>query len=138
MLHKTRECWSTADDERQRASRPSFGIRNYRRQGIGRVDELLELAESDATFQMPPRQHEGPGSTLEGLDKAIDDLETKSPAPMQNEVSLLDKVPASEVIASVIAASVRTRVFQIGTRFRCCWLAHAEAKFERGKQTLGA
>ena len=77
MLHKTRELLvkqRTMSVNALRGHLSEFGI--VVAKGIGRVDELLELAESDTT--LPERRQggrEGSGPTLEGLDKAIDDLE---------------------------------------------------------------
>ncbi|MBB4200853.1 transposase [Rhodoblastus sphagnicola] len=57
-----------------RAHLSEFGI--IAAKGIGRVDELLDLAENDATL---PVAAEAGGkvlaSALDGIDKAIDDLE---------------------------------------------------------------
>ena len=76
--------------------------------GIGRVDELFELAESDTTLPEAAKaavkvlaQH------LEGLDKSIDDLEKQiGRAHAQSEMSrLLDKVPGvGKILASVIGS----------------------------------
>ena len=96
-----------------------FGI--VAAKGIGRVDELLDLAESNAT--LPDAAKTGMrvlAQTLDELDKAIDDLENEiTSANAQNEmVRLLDKVPGvGKLIASVIAASVPDpSVFKSGRR----------------------
>ena len=105
---------SAADDERQRASRPSFEFGVTAAKEIDRVDELLDLAK--VTFNAPERrqgERKGSGFMLfEGLDKAINDLENEiANAQAQNrDDPLLYKVPSiGKIIASVIAASVPTR-----------------------------
>jgi len=101
-----------------------FGI--VAAKGIGRVDELLELAESDTT--LPNAAKAGVkvlAQALEGLGKTIDDLEDEiASADAQNEMlRLLDKVPGiGKLIASVIAASVPDpSVFKSGRNF-AAWL----------------
>ena len=101
-----------------------FGI--IAAKGIGRVDELLELAESDA--MLPNAATAGVkvlSQALEGLDKAIDDLEDEiTSAHAQNEMTrLLYKVPGiGKIISSVIAASVPDpSVFKSGRDF-AAWL----------------
>jgi len=96
MLHKTRELLvkqQTMSVNALRSHLSEFGI--VVAKGIGRVDELLELAESDTTLPEVARaavkilaQH------LEGLDKSIDDLEKQiGRAHAQSEMSrLLDQV----------------------------------------------
>ena len=110
--------------------------------GIGRVDELLELAENDAT--LPKAAKVGVkvlSQTLEGLNKAIDDLENEiASAHAQNEMSRsLCKVPGvGKLIASVIAASVPDPgVFKSGRDF-AAWLGLTPRQNSSGgKQTLG-
>ena len=97
MLHKTRELLvkqRTMSVNALRSHLSEFGI--IAAKGIGRVDELLELAESDAT--LPNAARAGVkvlSQALEGLDKAIDDLEDEiTSAHAQNEMTrLLYKVP---------------------------------------------
>ncbi len=90
-----------------------FGI--IASKGIGRVDELLDLAESDAT--LPAGAKAGVkvlASTLEGLDKAIDDLEGEitSGGAQSDMVRLLDKVPGvGKLIASAIEPACETRAY---------------------------
>ena len=96
MLHKTRELLvkqRTMSVNALRGHLSEFGI--VAAKGIGRVDELLDLAESDATLPNAARASvKVLAQALEGLDKAIDDLEKEiSSAHAQNEMSqLLDKV----------------------------------------------
>jgi len=118
-----------------------FGI--VAAKGIGRVDELLDLAENDATLPNAARASvKVLAQALEGLDKAIGDLEKQiSSAHAQNEMSrLLDKVPGiGKLIASVIAASVPDpSVFKSGRDF-AAWLGLTPRQNSSGgKQTLGA
>jgi len=117
-----------------------FGI--VAAKGIGRVDELLELAESDTT--LPNAAKAGVkvlAQALEGLGKTIDDLEDEiASADAQNEMlRLLDKVPGiGKLIASVIAASVPDpSVFKSGRDF-AAWLGLTPRQNSSGgKQTLG-
>jgi hypothetical protein len=110
---------------------------------VGRVDELLELAESDAT--LPNAARAGVkvlSEALDGLDKAIDDLEDEiTSAHAQNEMThLLYKVPGiGKIISSVIAASVPDpSVFKSGRDF-AAWLGLTPRQNSSGgKQTLGA
>ena len=112
MLHKTRELLvkqQTMSVNALRSHLSEFGI--VVAKGIGRVDELLELAESDTTLPEVAKaavkilaQH------LEGLDKSIDDLEKQiGRVYAQSEMSrLLDQVPGvGKIIASVISASTQ-------------------------------
>ena len=123
MLHKTRELLvkqRTMSVNALRGHLSEFGI--VAAKGIGRVDELLDLAESDATLPNAARASvKVLAQALEGLDKAIDDLEKEIfSAHAQNEMSrLLDKVPGiGKLIASVIAASVPDpSVFKSGRDF---------------------
>ena len=143
MLHKTRELLvkqRTMSVNALRGHLSEFGI--VAAKGIGRVDELLDLAESDAT--LPAAAKAGVkvlAQALEGLDKAIDDLENEiTSAHAQNEMSrLLDKVPGiGKLIASVIAASVPDpSVFKSGRDF-AAWLGLTPRQNSSGgKQTLG-
>ena len=127
MLHKTRELLvkqRTMSVNALRGHLSEFGI--VAAKGIGRVDELLDLAESDAALPNAARASvKVLAQALEGLDKAIDDLEKEiSSTHAQNEMSrLLDKVPGiGKLIASVIAASVPDpSVFKSGRDF-AAWL----------------
>jgi len=144
MLHKTRELLvkqRTMSVNALRGHLFEFGL--IAAKGIGRVDELLDLAEKDATLPNAARsvvkvlaQH------LEGLDKSIDDLEDDiAGAHAQSEMSrLLDEVPGvGKIIASSIAASVPdASVFKSGRDF-AAWLGITPRQNSSGgKQTLGA
>ena len=143
MLHKTRELLvkqRTMSVNALRGHLAEFGL--VVAKGIGRVDELLDLAESDATL---PEAAKAAVKTfaqiLEGLDKAIDELEKKiAEAHAQSETSrLLDGVPGiGKLIASVIAASVPDpSVFKSGRDF-AAWLGLTPRQNSSGgKQTLG-
>ena len=143
MLHKTRELLvkqQTMSVNALRSHLSEFGIVVAKE--IGRVDELLELAESDTTLPEVAKatvkilaQH------LEGLDKSIDDLEQQiGRAHAQSEMSrLLDQVPGiGKIIASVISASVPDpSVFKSGRDF-AAWLGLTPRQNSSGgKQTLG-
>ena len=144
MLHKTRELLikqRTMSVNALRSHLSEFGI--VVAKGIGRVDELLELADKDAT--LPDAAKAGVkvlAQALEGLDNAIDALEEEiANAHAQNEMGrLLDKVPGiGKLIASVIAASVPDpSVFKSGRDF-AAWLGLTPRQNSSGgKQTLGS
>jgi transposase len=144
MLHKTRELLvkqRTMSVNALRSHLSEFGI--IAAKGIGRIDELLELAEKDATLLNAAKAAvKVLAQTLEGLDKAIDDLEDEiTSAHAQSEMSrLLDEVPGiGKIIASVIAASVPDpSVFKSGRDF-AAWLGLTPRQNSSGgKQTLGA
>ena len=143
MLHKTRELLvkqRTMSVNALRGHLSEFGI--IAAKGIGRVDELLELAESDTTLPEAAKASvKNLAQHLEGLDKSIDDLEKQiGRAHAQNEMSrLLDNVPGiGKIIASVITASVPDpSVFKSGRDF-AAWLGLTPRQNSSGgKQTLG-
>jgi transposase len=144
MLHKTRELLvkqQTMSINALRGHLSEFGI--VVAKGIGRVGELLELAEKDTTLPEVAKsgikvlaQH------LEELDNSIDHLEKEiGRAHAQSEMSrLLEKVPGiGKIIASVITASVPDpSVFKSGRDF-AAWLGLTPRQNSSGgKQTLGA
>ena len=144
MQHKTRELLikqRTMNVNALRGHLSEFGF--IVAKGIGRVDELLELAEKDATLPNAAKAAvKVLAQTLEGLDKAIDNLEREISSPHgQTEMSrLLDKVPGiGKIIASVVAASVPDpSVFKSGRDF-AAWLGITPRQNSSGgKQTLGA
>ena len=143
MLHKTRELLikqRTMSVNALRGHLSEFGI--VAAKGIGRMDELLDLAESDAT--LPAAAKAGVkvlASTPEGLDKAIDELEGEiTSANAQSEMArLLDKVPGvGKLIASAIVAGVPDpSLFKSGRDF-AAWLGLTpKQNSSGGKQTLG-
>jgi transposase len=142
-LHKTRELLvkqQTMSVNALRSHLAEFGL--VVAKGIGRVDELLDLAESDASL---PEAAKATVKTftqiLEGLGKAIDELEKEiAEVHAQSETSrLLDGVPGiGKLIASVIAATVPDpSVFKSGRDF-AAWLGLTPRQNSSGgKQTLG-
>ena len=144
MLHKTRELLikqQTMSVNALRGHLSEFGI--IASKGVGRVDELLELAESDKTLPNAAKAVvKVLAKTLEELDKAINELEAEiTSARAQTEMTrLLDKVPGvGKLIASVITASVPDpNVFKSGRDF-AAWLGLTPRQNSTGgKQTLGA
>jgi transposase len=94
--------------------------------GIGRVDELLDLAERDTMLPEVARAAvKVLAEILEGIEKAIDDLEKKiAEAHAQGEAGrLLDGIPGiGKLIASMIAATEPDPgVFKSGRDF-AAWL----------------
>lgn len=143
MLHKTRELLikqRTMNVNALRSHLSEFGM--IAAKGIGRVDELLELAGSDATLPAAARAGiKVLAQVLEGLDKAIHDLKGEiTSTHAQNELTrLLDKVPGiGKLIASVIVASVPDpSVFKSGRDF-AAWLGLTpKQNASGGRQTLG-
>ena len=143
MLHKTRELLvkqRTMSVNALRGHLSEFGI--IAAKGIGRVDELLDLVESDTTLPNAARASAKVlAQALEGLE-AIDDLEDEiTNAQAQNEMTrLLYKVPGiGKIIASVIAASVPDQsMFKSGRDFTA-WLGLTPRQNSSGgKQALGA
>jgi hypothetical protein len=81
-LHHLSTC---SDSPSQLSHLSEFGI--IAAKGIGRVDQLLELAESDSTLPNAARAVvQVPAQQLDGLDKSINDLEDEIVGP-------LDRVP---------------------------------------------
>jgi transposase len=143
-LHKTRELLikqRTMSVNALRGHLSEFGM--IAAKGIGRVDELLDLAQSDTTLPNAARTSvKVLAQALEGLDKAIDDLENEiTSAHKQNATTqLLHEVPGiGKIIASAIAASVPDpNVFKSGRDF-AAWLGLTPRQNSTGgKQTLGA
>jgi transposase len=144
MLHKTRELLvkqRSMSVNALRAHLSEFGI--IAAKGIGSIDQLLALAESDTTLPKAARAVvKVLAEQLEGLEKSIDDLEGEiAGAHGQSAISrLLDTVPGiGKIIASVIAASVPDpSVFKSGRDF-AAWLGLTPRQNSSGgKQTLGA
>ena len=144
MLHKTRELLikqRTMSVNALRAHLSEFGL--VVAKGIGRVDQLLGLAERDAALPDAVRAVvKVLAQQLEGLEKSIDEIEDKIVcAHRQSEMSqLIDAIPGiGEIIASVITASVPDPdVFKSGRDF-AAWLGLTPLQTSSGgKPTLGA
>jgi transposase len=144
MLHKTREMFvkqRTMSVNALRSHLAEFGIVVAR--GIGRVDELLALAQSDPALpQVAKSAVAGLAQHLEGLDQSIEAVEDEiARAHEQNPTSrLLDEVPGiGTLIASVIAASVPDPgVFKSGRDF-AAWLGLTPRQNSSGgTEKLGA
>jgi transposase len=144
MLHKTRELMvkqRTMSVNALRSHLAEFGLVVAR--GVGRVAELLALADADATLPEEARTTAKLLAThLEGLDRSIDAAEDKiAAANARNRTSqLIDQVPGvGPLIASAIAASVPDpRVFKSGRDF-AAWLGLTPRQNSSGgKEKLGA
>ncbi len=143
MLHRTRELLikqRTMSVNALRGHLAEFGI--VVAKGIGRVDELLGLAEKDTTLPKAVKAAVDIfAESLEGLGKAIDELDKKiASAHAQSEISqLIDSVPGiGKHIASMIAATVANPgEFKSGRDF-AAWLGLTPRQNSSGgKQTLG-
>jgi transposase len=144
MLHKTRELLvkqRTMAVNALRSHLGEFGIVAAR--GIGRIDELLVMAQTDA--ELPPIARSAVACVaqhLEGLDQSIGTVDKEiAEAHRQNPTSrLLDGIPGvGTLIASVIAASVPDlRVFKSG-RDLAAWLGLTPRQNSSGgKDQLGS
>ena len=144
MLHKTRELLvkqRTMSVNALRGHLAEFGL--VAAKGIGRVDELLALAQQDAG--LPPIARAAAARMaqhLAGLGQSIDAVEDDiAKAHGQNQTSrLLDEIPGiGTLIASVIAASVPDPgVFKSGRGF-AAWLGLTpKQNSSGGKEKLGA
>lgn len=144
MLHKTRELLvkqRTMSVNALRGHLAEFGIVAAR--GIGRIDELLALAQADAALpQIAKSAVTALAQHLEGLDRSIETVEEDIvKAHRQNPTSrLLDEIPGiGTLIASVTAASVPdTGAFKSGRDF-AAWLGLTPRQNSTGgKEKLGA
>jgi transposase len=144
MLHKTRELLvkqRTMAVNALRGHLAEFGIVAAR--GIGRVDELLALAEADAALPHIAKAAVACMTRhLEGLDLSLETIEEEiAKAHRQNPTSrLLDEIPGiGTLIASVTAASVPDPgVFKSGRDF-AAWLGLTPRQNSSGgKEKLGA
>jgi transposase len=142
-LHKARELLikeQTMCVNALRGHLAEFGI--VVAKGIGRIEELLALAEADTTLPDAAKTVVKVLSQIqEGIKKAIDNLEKKiAQVHAQNDTSrLLDGVPGvGKLIASMIVASVpNADVFKSGRDF-AAWLGLTPRQNSSGgKQTLG-
>jgi transposase len=144
MLHKTRELLvkqRTMGVNALRGHLAEFGI--IAAKGIGRVEELLALAQADAALpQIAKSAVECLAQHLDGLDRSIEAVEDDiAKVHRQNQTSrLLDEIPGiGPLIASVIAASVPDpAVFKSGRDF-AAWLGLTPRQNSSGgKDKLGA
>jgi transposase len=144
MLHKTRELLvkqRTMSVNALRGHLAEFGIVAAR--GIGRIDELLALAQADLRLPQIARSAVAClARHLEGLDQSIKTVEEDiAKAHKQNPTSrLLDEIPGiGTLIASVISASVPDPgVFKSGRDF-AAWLGLTPRQNSSGgKEKLGA
>jgi transposase len=144
MLHKTRELLvkqRTMSINGLRGHLAEFGL--VAPKGAGRVNELLELANADASLPQEARAAvKLLAMHLEGLDRSIDGVEkTIAAANAENHKSqLLDQIPGvGPLIASAIAASVPDpSVFKSGRDF-AAWLGLTPRQNATGgKEKLGA
>lgn len=144
MLHKTREMFvkqRTMSVNALRGHLAEFGVVTAK--GIGRVEELLALAQSDATLPAVAKLAvAGLAQHLEGLNQSIAAVEKEiARAHRQNPTScLLDEIPGiGQLIASVIAASVPDPgVFKSGRDF-AAWLGLTPRQNSSGgKEKLGS
>ena len=144
MLHKTRELLikqRTMSVNALRGHLAEFGL--IAPKGVGRVSQLLELADADAAVP-----EEGKDAVkllalhLEGLDRSIEVAEKKIAAASAGSRTsqLLDLIPGvGPLIASAIAASVPDPgVFKSGRDF-AAWLGLTPRQNSTGgKEKLGA
>ena len=144
MLHKSRELLikqRTMSVNALRGHLAEFGL--VVAKGIGRVDELLALAQADARLpQIAKATVTELAQHLEGLDQSIDAIDDEiAKAHRQNPKScLIDEVPGiGTLIASVVAASVPDPgVFKSGRDF-AAWLGLTPRQNSSGgKEKLGA
>ena len=144
MLHKTRELLikqRTMSVNALRGHLTEFGL--IAPKGIGRVSQLLELANADAA--LPEEVKDAVkllALHLEGLDRSIDVAEKKIAAASAGSRTsqLLDLIPGvGPLIASAIAASVPDPdVFKSGRDF-AAWLGLTPRQNSTGgKEKLGA
>ena len=144
MLHKTRELLikqRTMSVNALRGHLAEFGL--VVAKGIGRVDELIALAQADATLPQTAKSTvECLAQHLEGLDQSIEAVEIDiTNAHRQSPTSrLLDEIPGiGTLIASAISASVPDpSVFRSGRDF-AAWLGLTPRQNSSGgKDKLGA
>lgn len=144
MLHTTRELLvkqRTMSVNALRSHLSEFGI--IVAKGVGNVNELLELADKDATLPNAAMAAvKVLAQTLEAFDKSLDEVEHEiAHAHAQSEMSrLLVEVPGiGKLIATAIVASIPDpSVFKSGRDF-AAWLGLTPRQYSSGgKQTLGA
>lgn len=144
LLHKTRELLvkqRTMSVNALRGHLAEFGL--VAAKGIGRVDELLALAQADASLpQLAKTVVVQLAQHLEELDQSIEAIDVEiDTAHRQNPTSrLLDEIPGiGPLIASVISASIPDPgVFKSGRDF-AAWLGLTpRQETTGGKVKLGA
>jgi transposase len=144
MLHKSRELLikqRTMSVNALRGHLAEFGL--VVAKGIGRVDELLALAQADVRLpQIAKATVAELAQHLEGLDQSINAIDDDiAEAHKQNQKScLIDEVPGiGTLIASVVVASIPDpSVFKSGRDF-AAWLGLTPRQNSGGgKETLGS
>lgn len=143
MLHTTRELLvkqRTMSVNALRSHLAECGI--IVAKGVGRVDELLELADKDARLPDTARAAvKVLAQTLEGFDASIDAMESEiAKAHARSDVSrLLVEIPGiGKLIATAIVSTIPDPgVFESGRNF-AAWLGLTPRQYSSGgKQTLG-
>ena len=142
MLHKTRELLvkqRTMSVNARRSHLSEFGI--IIAKGIGRIDELLKLAEGDTTLPDAAKTAvKALAAILEDIGKAIGDREGQiADAHARSDMNrLLARVPGVGKLTSVITASTPDPSgFRSGRDF-AAWLGLTPRQNSSGgKQTLG-
>lgn len=143
MLHTTRELLvkqRTMSVNALRSHLAECGI--VVAKGVGRVDELLALAEKNTTLPHAARAAvKVLAQTLEAFDNSLDTLEHEiANAHAQSEMSrLLVEAPGiGKLIATAIVATIpNPSVFRSGRNF-AAWLGLTPRQYSSGgKQTLG-
>jgi transposase len=144
MLHRARELLikqRTMSVNALRSHLAEFGI--IAAKGIGRVGELLALAEEDATLPNAARRAAKVlAGQIAGLDKSLDDLDAEIAAAHAESATtrLLVEVPGiGRLIATALAAHMPDpRVFERGRDFSA-WLGLVPRQNSTGgKPVLGA
>ncbi len=144
MLHKTRELMvkqRTMSVNALRGHLAEFGL--VVAKGISRVDELLELADKDASLPEEARETAKLlAAHLEGLDRSIDAAEKKIARANARSATgqLLDRIPGvGPLIASAITASVPDPGVFVSGRDFAAWLGLTPRQNSSGgKAKLGA
>ena len=136
MLHKTRELLvkqRTMSVNALRSHLCEFGI--IIAKGIGRIDELLDLLESTRYPGTPPgRAWPVLGRALEGIEKAIDDLEdeiTNAQAQRDDPAALQGSRHRQDYRFGDRSWRAGPERVQVGTRLPRLARAQAAAKLKR-------
>lgn len=143
MQHKTRDLLikqRTMCVNALRGHLAEFGV--VVAKGVGRVEELLELARQDATLPQAARSCvEILAATLESLAQSIDEIDEKiAAACAQSDICrLLDGVPGvgKHIASAIVATTPDPGAFETGRDF-AAWLGLTPRQNSTGgKQTLG-